>query len=102
MGRQKLLNKEEVLAATHRWVVGHGVPPTVEELRKVLQVGSKRTVLRYLSWLEEDGDIERWSGARGLKLVRGPRKGLETRSVPLVGEVPAGPFMLADENIEVG
>lgn len=100
MGRNKTLTKEDVLRAIRDWFVEHGMPPTVEELRQSLQLGSTRTVFRYLEWLEEEGDIERWPGARGLKLLRSSRKGLETVPVPLVGQVPAGPLMTADENIE--
>ena len=100
MGRKKLLDKKTVLEAIHDWLVQHGVPPTVEELRAVLHLGSTRTALRYLQWLEEDGDIERWSGARGLKLLREQKSGLETASVPLVGTVSAGSLMVAEENIE--
>ncbi len=100
MGRKRQLNKEQVLGAIHDWLVEHGVPPTIEELRAKLKVGSTRTIVRYLQWLEEDGDIERWPGARGLKLLRGSSKGLETVPVPLVGEAPAGPLMIAEENIE--
>jgi len=100
MGRKRLLSKEQVLAAIRKWLVERGVPPTVEELRKALELGSTRTVLRYLQWLERDGDIERWAGARGLKLLRTQEKGLETLAVPLVGEVPAGHLMVAEENVE--
>jgi len=100
MGRKKQLEKEQVLGAIHNWLVQHGVPPTVEELRAKLNVGSTRTISRYLQWLEEDGDIERWPGARGLKLLRSSSKGLETVPLPLVGEAPAGPLMVAEENIE--
>jgi repressor LexA len=100
MGRQKLLTKEKVLEAIRRWFVERGMAPTIEELRRSLQLGSTRTVLRYLEWLENERDIERWPGARGLKLLRSTRKDLETVPVPLVGEVPAGPLMVAEENIE--
>jgi repressor LexA len=100
MGRKKLLSKEQVLTAIRKWLVEHGVAPTIEELRKALRLGSTRTVLRYLKWLEEDGDIERWAGARGLKLLRTHKRGLETLAVPLVGEVSAGPLMVAEENVE--
>ncbi len=100
MGRRKLLTKEQVLDAINRWLIEKGVPPTVEELRRTMRLGSTRTVLRYLDWLEEEGDIERWPGARGLRPLRAPKSGLETRSVPIVGEAPAGPLMLAEENYE--
>lgn len=100
MGRKKLFSKEQVLTAIRKWLLERGVPPTIEELRQVLRLGSTRTVLRYLRWLEKDGDIERWAGARGLKLLRTRKKGLETLPIPLVGEVSAGPLMVARENVE--
>lgn len=75
------------------------MPPTVDELQKKLGVGSVRTVLRYLDWLEEEGDIERWGGARGIRVRRGAPS-FDTVSVPVVGEAPAGPLMIAEENIE--
>jgi repressor LexA len=76
------------------------MPPTIEELRKALGVGSTRTVLRYLQWLEKEGDIERWSGARGIRPLRSDMSTASTRAVPVVGQAPAGPLMLAEENIE--
>lgn len=100
MTKPKSLSKDEVLQAIQSWIAHHGFPPTIEELRRVLNVGSKRTVLRYLAWLEEEGDIQRWPGARGLKPLRASQERIETRMVPLVGEVPAGPLMLAEENRE--
>lgn len=100
MPKEKLISKPEILRAIRNAIVHDGMPPTVNELREALGVGSTRTVLRYLQWLEEEGDIERWSGARGIRLVRDAGRGLETRPVPLVGEAPAGPLMLAEENRE--
>src|SRR5258708_23973312 len=102
MVTKKLLDKKRFLDAITRLIVSHGVAPTIEELRRALQLGSTRTVLRYLKTLEEDGAIERWPGARGLRPLRSPRKGLETAAVPLVGEVPAGPFMMAEETSKAG
>lgn len=100
MGRKPLLTREKVMGAIHGWFVQHGMPPTVEELRTILKLGSTRTVLRYLKLLEEDGAIERWSGARGLRIRRNTATGLETVPIPVVGEAPAGPLMVAEENIE--
>lgn len=100
MGRKKLLTKDQVLAAINRWIVLNSVAPTLQELQEVLELGSSRTVLRYLRWLEAEGDIRRRSGARGIQLLRIPKKGLETVPIPIVGEAPAGPFMVAEQNIE--
>ena len=100
MGKDKLLTKEQILIAISRWILRHGMPPTVEELRRALKVGSTRTVLRYLRWLEDEGDIERWPGARGLRLLRTTRERVETLPIPLIGEAPAGSLMVAEENLE--
>ena len=99
MSRPKLLTKEQVVDALNRWFIRNSVPPTIEELRRVLGVGSTRTVLRYLDALQEDGYIDRWSGARGFRMRKGTAAGLETRLVPIVGEAPAGQLMPAEENM---
>jgi repressor LexA len=100
MGRKPLFDRNQVLEVINRWLIRHGVPPTVEELRRALRAGSTRTILRYLEELEEANEIERWPGARGLRVLKSPGRGLRTRAIPLVGEIPAGPMMLAEENIE--
>lgn len=100
VGRHRLFTKEQVLAAIQRWLIENGASPTVEELRRVLGAGSTRTVLRYLNWLEDEGMIERSADARGIRVTRAPEMGLETVPIPLVGEAPAGPLMIAEENIE--
>jgi len=100
MARPKLLTKEQVVNELSRWFTRSSVPPTIEELRRLLGVGSTRTVLRYLDQLKEEGYIERWSGARGLRMRKGSTvHGLETRSIPIVGEAPAGQLMPAEENM---
>ena len=99
MSRPKLLTKEQVVDALNRWFIRNSVPPTIEELRRLLKVGSTRTVLRYLDVLQDEGYIDRWSGARGLRMRRGQSAGLETQLVPILGEAPAGQLMLAEENI---
>jgi repressor LexA len=100
MARPKLVTKDKVVDVLSRWFIRNSVPPTVEELRRLLRVGSTRTVLRYLDELKEEGYIERWSGARGLRMRKGPTaRSLETRLVPIVGEAPAGQLMPAEENM---
>jgi repressor LexA len=100
MGRKKNLTREEVLKAINESFIIRGLPPTIEELRKKLGVGSTRTVLRYLKWLEDEGDIERWTGARGVRPLRNEASSVQTRAVPIAGQAPAGPLMLAEQNIE--
>ena len=100
MARPKLLSNEQVVNELSRWFTRNSVPPTIEELRRLLGVGSTRTVLRYLDQLQEEGHIERWSGARGLRMRKGSMaRGFETRLIPIVGEAPAGQLMPAEENM---
>jgi repressor LexA len=89
-----------VLVAVQRWTAKNGRQPSVDELRRELGVASTRTVFRYLRLLEEDGAIERRPGAPGVKLLKPRKVGIQTRAVPIVGQVPAGSPIVADENIE--
>jgi repressor LexA len=100
MGRKPALRKEQVLAAIQRWFADHGDSPSVEELRRELKVGSTRTVFRYLQLLEEERLIERDRGGHGLRLLKPAHTSVQTRAVPIVGQVPAGPLMVAEDNIE--
>jgi len=100
MGRNKLLSKEKVSQVIRRWLIDRGVAPTIEELRAALKLGSTRTVLRYLKELETDGEIQRWPGARGIRLLKNVDRNLETTLIPIVGEVTAGPLVQAEEHID--
>lgn len=100
MGRKPLLTKEKVLVALQGWTARNGGQPSVEELRRELGVGSTRTVFRYLQMLDEDGAIERRPGAPGVKLLKPRTEGAQTRAVRILGRVPAGALMLAEENVE--
>jgi repressor LexA len=86
--------------ALQRWTAQHGRQPSVDELRQAVGVASTRTIFRYLQMLEEDGAIERRPGVPGVKLLKPLSEGVQTRAVPIVGRVPAGSPMLAEENIE--
>ena len=98
MAPNRKVSAAAVAEAIARLLAETGQPPTIEELREALDVGSTRTVLRYLLELEEAGVIERWAGARGLRLIRQPGIGDQTIEVPLLGEAPAGALMDAIEN----
>ncbi len=101
MGRKRLYSTQTVLEAIERWILERGVAPTIEELRLELRMGSTRTVLRYLNELEESGAIERWSGARGIRMLRSAIPGsVRTRAIPVVGEVAAGALTHAEQNID--
>jgi repressor LexA len=101
MARQRRFSKSDVLARIQQWMLDHRVGPTIKELQGLLKVGSTRTVMRYLDWLESEGDIERVSGARGIRLRRAPTAtSLATQAVPIVGVAPAGALMTAEQNTD--
>lgn len=100
MGRRRTHSNEQVLEAIRTWIADHGLPPTVAELKAALGLGSTRTALRYLEALQEQGDIERWPGARGMRVRRAPDHGDQTAAVPIAGRAPAGQLMVAEQNIE--
>lgn len=100
MPRKPKLENTQVLKAIELAVARYGRPPTIEELRAQLRVGSTRTVLRYLQKLEDAGTIERWPGARGMRVKKRSIGGLRTITIPIVGEAPAGPLIVAEENRE--
>ena len=100
MGRRPLLTKEKVLVALQRSTARQGCSPSLEELRKELNVGLTRTVFRYLKLLQEDGAIERRPGTPGVKLLKPSAVGTRTRAVPVVSHVAAGSPVRAEENVE--
>ena len=53
MAPNRKTSKAAVLRALNQLHVERGHPPTIEELREALGLGSTRTVLRYLKELEE-------------------------------------------------
>lgn len=100
MGRKKILKPDQILEVIESFLVNAGHAPTVEELRRKLEIGSTRTILRYLDEIERSGAIRRRPGARGIQLLKRPGAGTTTIAIPIVGEAPAGPLMVAEENLE--
>jgi repressor LexA len=72
-----------------------GYPPTIREICRAFGFGSTGTARDHLRALEAKG----W-----LRTLRGKSRGLVPqhwlRSLPVLGRVPAGSPLLADENIE--
>ena len=81
-----------------------GYPPTLQELADELGVASKNAVLKHLAALEKKGYIGKREGgaARGIRILQslGFLDGPGENSIPLVGSVPAGSPLLAEENVE--
>lgn len=96
--------QENVLRLIAEKVNEDGFPPTLQELADELGVASKNAVLKHLGALEKKGYIgKRESGAaRGIRILEsmGYLDGPNVSNVPLVGSVPAGSPLLAEENVE--
>lgn len=107
---KKLTKKQNrVLQAITRKINGNGIPPTLEELREELGMGSKNAVLSHLTALVKKGYIERSSKARDIRVLKRAKRerafdhNLEVGheiEMPLIGTVAAGTPVLTEENIE--
>lgn len=108
----------ETLDVIKRYIREHGLPPTIREIMAKLDVAYPRGVQRHLEALEKKGYITRDPRAsRGIRLVEtagatsrtdhGPgwQEALSELAdsvfrVPVLGRIPAGGPMLAEENVE--
>lgn len=79
----------------------HGYPPTVGELSECLGK-TKATVHGHLDALIEQGYLRRKVGkARSLEILRSPQTTvIDVATIPLLGEVPAGTPVMAEEHCE--
>jgi repressor LexA len=87
--------QERILKAVEGFILGHGYPPTVRQLGRLLRIASPSAVFKHLQSLERKGYLRR---DRGELQVAGAPSALENRvRVPLAGLVPAGPAKEAFE-----
>jgi len=92
--------QEEILRWIGEFVERAGFPPTRAEIAGGLGFRSSNAAEEHLKALARKGAVELSPGAsRGIRL-RKRRPGASGRRLPLVGRVPAGAPILAEENIE--
>jgi repressor LexA len=72
----------------------NGFPPSYSDIAGKFQFSSDGTVRTYLEHLEKKGFIQRLGKARGLKIL----KPLASKSIPILGKIPAGHFKQALED----
>lgn len=97
--------QQETLDVILAHIREHGLPPTIREIMTKLKVAYPRGVQRHLEALEQKGYISRDSRSRGITVAERFRDKLSDLSdkivsLPLLGRIPAGGPMLAEENIE--
>lgn len=94
----------QALKFIRSWFVRHGRGISVRELMKEMEFGSTRTVAILLNNLIEKGVLDRRGNGelRILRneLVHGDQTHARTVEIPLVGAVPCGTPVFAEENIE--
>lgn len=103
VGLQNLTEKQEsVLHYIEAYQLQHGSSPTLREMREYFGVNSDNSILKHLKALEEKGYIEKDDTPRGIKLLSNVKERLQSQEarLPLLGMIPAGGPVLAEENIE--
>ena len=98
--------QRETLEAIKSHIEKTSVPPTIREIMTALQVSNPGGVQGHLKALEKKGYIDRDPrSSRGIRLKERLRQVSDAISdqvsqVPILGRIPAGGPMLAEENIE--
>lgn len=99
-----MTNKQKrFLSEIVNYIKRENCPPTIKELKDIMNLKSPRSVGQYLESLEKLGCIKRGEGARNIRVIREISDVEEVRKtveVPIVGVVACGVPLLAQENIE--
>jgi len=84
-----------------RTVREKGYAPSIQEICAKFRIASTNGVFRHLKALEKKGYIRR-VGKRALEILSAQGRSVlpDVREVPVLGRVPAGKPLLAEENIE--
>lgn len=97
--------QQETFDAIQKHIREEGLPPTIREIMAHLDVAYPRGVQRHLEALEKKGYLTRDSRSRGITIAARFREAAASLAdnivrIPLIGRIPAGGPMLAQENIE--
>lgn len=95
--------QEAVLKFIGEYQMAYGRSPTLREMREHFGVSSDNGILKHLKALEEKGFIEKDDTPRGIKLLASIKEKLDgpaTMKLPVLGFIPAGGPVMAEEYIE--
>jgi len=94
--------QKQVLDFIEEYQLNNGSSPTIREIREFMGVASDNSVLKHLNALEKKGFIEKGDTPRSIELLDSVRAKLQSdlTSLPLLGFVPAGGPVNAEEYIE--
>ncbi len=102
MGEEKLNPKaREALKHIRNWTMHYGRVPSVRELMNKMDYKSPRSAMLLMEELEDNGFLQRKNDG-SYRFIKDLEAGNIARTVlvPLVGSVPCGSPLLAEENIE--
>lgn len=92
--------QKQVLDYLEDHIARVGYPPTLREIADRFSFSGPRAAAKHLESLQRKGYLTRTPGvSRGLEIT-GPGSRGRTRSVPVLGSVPAGPLNLAFEEAD--
>jgi repressor LexA len=93
----------QVLQFIEEYQWEHGSSPTVREMREKFGLSSDNSILKHIKALVKKGYIEKDDTPRGIKLLDNVKQGLEMAAdivrIPLLGTIPAGGAVAAEENV---
>ncbi|MBN1350894.1 transcriptional repressor LexA [candidate division KSB1 bacterium] len=103
MTRELTEKQAEMLRAIKEWITENGYPPTVRDLQEVFNFASVNAVHKVFVVLEKKGFLRKKQrgSARGYEVVGWkPFVDDRVKTLPLVGQIAAGPPIVAYENVE--
>lgn len=94
--------QQKVLNFIEAFQMQHGKSPTIREIKEFLDVSSDNSVLKHLSALQKKGFLSKDDTPRGIALLESVKSKLQSSmvSIPLLGYIPAGGPVIAEEHIE--
>ncbi|EKD93386.1 MAG: hypothetical protein ACD_28C00158G0003 [uncultured bacterium] len=95
--------QQKLLTFIEQYQWENGASPTLREMREYFGVSSDNSILKHLKALEEKGYIEKADTPRGIKQLTSIKQQFEAAAelikIPLLGTIPAGGPVMAEENI---
>ncbi len=98
----KLTNRQqEILTFINSFIHRHGHPPTLKEIKEYFGFASDNSVRTHIKLIQKKGFINRVQNkARGLLPVETIKiLNINSKSIPLIGQIAAGKPILALENL---
>lgn len=101
MSRGLTHRQQEVLQFVQSYIQENGFPPSIREIGRAVGINSLRGVTVHLDALKRKGYIERGTQPRTIRIEHPNfRPDSNAILVPLLGNIAAGPAILAEENVE--